>query len=445
MNNDPAPTGADRMPQVVGLDVDHLLELLPDVYTGEPHFSPQGTPRTEPVQAGQLQALARALASSPAWAQMEEAVMVVRTAPPMGIAVMGQLDAEDLSRLEGLPDQLESELRRVRYVNWQGIEEDCELLGQRLTDHLGREAIEQAQFVGIPRGGVVVLGLLAYVLDLRPDQLVGARTGGTTPDSQVTAAGIDRTPDSAPAGSQPALVVVDDCALSGLRFRRFLEEQTEGPVVFAHLYSHPTLRSKIEETEERVRAVLSACDLNDHAREILGPDYEAWRARWEERAGGDTYWLGRPDRLGFPWSEPEIGVWNPITEREEPGWRLIPPEACLRNRVEQRASANRVQFQPPATGPLRTTAGTYLGQFEDGAVLANLRTGKAVRLSGMAPAIWQCLLAEGGVTQAAEALARMYDADRQIIDQDAHRIYNEFVEAGFLEDADTEPAPAHDV
>ena len=449
MKKDATPTGADRMPRVVGLGIDHLLELLPAVYGGSPPTFPQEAPRTEPVRARQLEALARALASSPAWREMEDAVMVVRTAPPMGIAVMGHLDAEDLSRLEALPSQLESELRRIRYVGWPDVERDCERLGERLVEHLGKDAVREARFVGIPRGGVIVLGLLAYVLNLRPDQLpgqlAGTRLGGTTPLRQEMAADTDHAPPAETARSERALVVVDDCALSGLRFRRFLQEGTEGPVVFAHLYSHPILRSNIEKTEERVRAVLSARDLTDHARELLGPKYPAWRARWEKRTAGDAYWLGRPDRLGFPWSEPEIGVWNPVTEREEPGWRLIPPEACLRNRIEQRTHAGRVQLQPPATGPIRTTTGTYAGEFEDGSVLANLQTGRAVRLSGMAPAIWECLLAEGGTAQATEALARTYDADRQVIDRDTRRMYREFVEAGFLMECDTEPAPTHDV
>src|ERR671910_1255702 len=144
-----------------------------------------------------LQTLADALAVSPLWAEMPRATLVVRAAPDPLLGVVGYFDAAGRARLEALRWQLEHILPRLRYVGYAQAQEDCERLAARLVERFGRDELRGFRFVAIPRGGFIVLGMLAYILGLERSQLEAA-------------------PYSEHAGAP--LVVVDDCALSGVRF-----------------------------------------------------------------------------------------------------------------------------------------------------------------------------------------------------------------------------------
>jgi hypothetical protein len=179
----------------------------------------------------------------------------------------------------------------------------------------------------MPRGGFIVLGMLAYVLDLRPAQLA------PSPPSDVP------------------LVVTDDCAISGVRFSDMLDRCENRQVIFSHLYSHPDLRIAIERREPRVLACVSAQDLTDYAPAYYGDQYEAWRERWRQRPN-PGYWVGQPDHVCFAWNEPDTVFWNPVAQQAESAWRLLPPELCLKNRRKFAPEDARVQLQPEGKGPL---------------------------------------------------------------------------------------------
>ena len=102
------------------------------------------------------------------------------------------------------------------------------------------------------------------------------------------------------------LIVVDDCALSGVRLSQFLRGCGSSRVLFAPLYSHPELRTAIRRLEPRIEDVLSAAD-------ILGERIEADLA--------EGYWRGDTEPLAFPWNEPDRSIWNPAAERWEAAWR----------------------------------------------------------------------------------------------------------------------------
>jgi hypothetical protein len=165
------------------------------------------------VTETRLRTLADALSVSPLWAEMPRATLVVRPAPDPLLGVAGYFDGADRVRLGALRWQLERVLPRLRYVSYARAQEDCERLAARLVERFGRDELRDFRFVAIPRGGFVVLGMLAYILGLRGSQLEPPH------------------PPDAP------LVVVDDCALSGVRFGQFLERVDCSRVVFAHLYS----------------------------------------------------------------------------------------------------------------------------------------------------------------------------------------------------------------
>ena len=273
----------EASPQVFGLRVD-VEELLPPERFG---FGWDLTP------GERILALARGLASSPEWQEMEDAVLVVRVQPPYGLAVIGRFTPDQIPRVRRLPAALTSLLPRFRPVTYREVEEDCVLLGERLVETFGRQELHGLAYTGIPRGGLIVLGMLSYVLGLSRERL------------------------SQGAAHPGPLVVVDDCALTGRRFGEVLREHPGREVAFAHLYSHPDLRDAIRRRESRVIATPWARDLHGHASDILGPDHEAWVRRWIRNGYGRTRcaswvswraagsWIGGSRRLGGMKSDDE--------------------------------------------------------------------------------------------------------------------------------------------
>ena len=154
------------------------------------------------------------------------------------------------------------------------------------------------------------------------------------------------------------LVVVDDCALSGARFRQFIDKSENQRVIFAPLYSHPDLRTAIESRESRVLTCVSAQDLKDYGPEELKDEYPAWQERWHHRLEGSRYWVGQVDHVCFAWNEPDRVIWNPVTQQVETGWRVVPPELCLKNAPYLDSSRLQVRVQDEVIGPLAARGGS---------------------------------------------------------------------------------------
>lgn len=342
-----------------------------------------------------LPALARGLANSPAWREMPEAVLVVRRTPTPILGVVGRFDAAAEARLTTLGPQLAKRLASLRYVSYQRAEEDCERLANLLIERFGRDELRKFRFAAVPRGGLVVLGMLSYMLGLVHSQL------------------------EPPYPPDAPLVVVDDCALSGFRFDQFLARSESSQVIFAHLYSHPQLRAAVEAREPRVIACVGARDLHDHAPEILGAEYHVWRENWLARLGVDSgYWLGQPEHLCFPWNEPDVSVWNPFTERIERGWRVVPPEFCLKNRPAPGTESIPVQLQPDGVGSLRPSEQVLFGEFEGSIVVGNMQTKASYTLAGVAADMWKAVIEHGSLDEAALSLSEAYDVDLPTLQAD---------------------------
>ena len=358
--------------------------------------------------------LARALAAG-APPSAGPAMLVARPEPPL-LAAIGRFGPEDEARLQALHTRLRTHLGRTVYLDHRAAEAACERLAATLTARFGAAAIARMRFVGIPRGGLIVAGLLAYALDLRRSQLGFG-------------------PEEVDDGGGP-LVIVDDGVISGLRLAQFLEGRREREVVVATLYSHPDLRRAVREREPRVVEVVSAHDLKDHARDVRGDDYDAWHARWTARSDGRAFWLGEPDHVCFPWGEPESGAWNPVTGREEVGWRLIPPELSLKARHATRSAGWSARLQEPATGRHRVPQHVVHGELEGEVVVGHLETLETFTLSGIAADLWRAALTCRDDRAAAARVARAYDADPADVLADLHEFLTDLRAAGLLEEVD---------
>ncbi|MGH8883820.1 MAG: PqqD family peptide modification chaperone [Egibacteraceae bacterium] len=352
-------------------------------------------------------ALARALSMSSLWGD-SLAALIVRPPPNALLSALGYFDEAVQARLDDLCWRLLHGGSEIRYVGYRQAERDCVQLAANLRERWSLEELRRFRYVAIPRGGLVVLGMLSYVLDL-PHSALAPHDG----------------PDRA---GQP-LVVIDDCALSGARFRMFLRQCEHRPVIFAHLYSHPQLRAAIEGDEGGV-LVVSAHDLRDHAPEVFGQHYEAWRDGWRARVG--NYWVGQTEPLCFAWNEPDVTLWNPAAEQVERGWRLVPEEVCLKNRLPPGGAPVPVQVQPVARGPLVPAVDVVFGKLAGRLVVGNAQTGEAVALDSVAADMWEAIVAYGDEDAAAAALIESYDVARSRLRSDLARLVGEATARGLL-------------
>ena len=273
----------------------------------------------------------------------------------------------------------------LREVSWAQAERDAERLAAELVRRVPE--LDEAVFRAIPRGGLFVLGMLAYLIDLPADRLAPAADPGRT------------------------LVLVDDCALSGLRVRQALAAAGgRRRVVVAHLYSPPPVRRALA-GEPGVVACVAARDLEDRTAEVL-PDAEERRAaeqRWRERLG-DRAWYGLAEPVAFPWNEPDRPFWNALTGRVEDGWRLVPPHRSLKAR-------GRLGTQAPvssrrAAGPRwRLAEGVVWGDFDGVVWLCRTADRRVFSLTGVAADLWRWTAAGGGEAAVAARGAEVYAVD----------------------------------
>lgn len=307
---------------------------------------------------------------------------------PSGSQAPGTLRPVDAARLGTLPALVRRLRHTLRYVDYRRAEADCGILAARILDLYPRRELRRFAVRGVPRGGLIVLGMLSYHLGLDAEQLANEDDAGRP------------------------LLLVDDCALSGIRFRGVLGESEGSPVVFAHLYSHPAVRAAILEAEERVEACVAAIDLADHAREIYGDDYERWRTSGRDHLGG-PYWVGLPDLVCFAWSEPDRPIWNPVSRVLEEGWRLLPPHRCLEARAE---------LGPPpipVEDPTWRVANGVVGAAQDGRIwLYSLDTDQVYSLEGVGADMWRVLACWGSVEAGAAYLAGRYEAKPETLRRD---------------------------
>jgi hypothetical protein len=278
----------------------------------------------------------------------------------------------------------ERTIGRLRYIGYRDTEEAVAELGDRLRNLIGAREMQSLPYVAIPRGGLIVLGMLASMLDL-PREQVGAGRPGT--DGPV--------------------VIVDDCAQSGARFGAFLASRPEPRVIFAHLFSHPNLRAAVEAREPRVTCV-AARDLHDDGPEILAENYADTQDLWSARLGRQRYWIGDCERLCFPWNEPERVLWDPGTQDLATAWKLVPPPYCFKASGSGAASPPDIQVQPGGRGRLRPAPSVLYGRTNGEIVVVRIDSGEIFRLPGSADAFWSALVATGDAEAACRRLERRY-------------------------------------
>jgi hypothetical protein len=352
--------------------------------------------------------LSRALAHSPIWSRMGPACLILRPGPIPSLVALGRFDSADLARIGFLSRWLEEAVATTRYLTYDQVGEAVARLAERLRDTFGEEARE-FDYVGIPRGGLIVQGMLAYAMDLDADRL---ERGGDD--------------------HHRPLVVVDDCALTGSRFRRFVTGSPRRNLVFAHLCSTPQLRRALVAREPTVSHAVAAIDLRDLAPEWQGDGYPEWKERVEAQAGEGRYWIGQPEAVAFPWNEPDHNFWNPETEEVEWGWRIVPPERCLKKGARSHPDGIPVRTQAAPKGDLVPADHVFFGRWDGIVQVLDERNGHTSALGEVGSHIWAGLMEGESLELIARRIASRFAVDPDRARGDAEAFLEELLARGLL-------------
>ena len=307
-------------------------------------------------------------------------------------------DSSPLSKLEkielyALSVHARELKRQLRFVDYRQAERASVLLAERLRGLFSPSELAGFAFAPIPRGGFIVLGMLAYALNLRPDQLL------TRPDQT----------------GRP-LVVVDDCALTGLRFREFLGKTAVSPIIFAHLFSARRLREGILAQEERVTACVAAHDLGERPLPAAA----------QSPLGSQHYWQGSTELVAFAWSEPALLTSLLSSEPSSPNWRFVSPQLCLNNRMALGVDGR------PAAKPVAGVPESLLYSWADGVLLlADSASGEFFKLERLPAAMWRALAVLGHPEPALAWLQTEFETSLA----DVEGFWETAVAAGMLENA----------
>jgi len=290
-------------------------------------------------------------------------------------------------------------------VDYKKAEEDCEKLASKILAVYSPKELEPFYFMAIPRGGLIVLGMLSYLLNLKQSQF---------------------EPSGNP--NQPVMII-DDIALSGERISKILSKTKSSHVVIANLYSHPDLRKAILNKEPRVKNCFSANDLKDQARGNYPDkkDYHAWRQQMDEQMGG-RYWVGQVDLVGFAWSEPDYPFWNPVTRKLEDVWRSLPPHKCLKNK-----SLLGVLPDEPIKKDLQLSSSVIMGLFRNEIWLFHKDTKQIYSLTDVAAEMLRVIVSQGNIESSIKYLINRYDVEESILRLDVEKYVDALLEIKILE------------
>ena len=305
-----------------------------------------------------------------------------------------------IEQIAGFPKHIIDATFHLSYLQ---VEAQVKQLAAHLLAEFGSD-VRYFRYKAIPRGGLIVLGMLAYILNL------------------------ERKTFSVRSPNTP-LIIVDDCSLSGIRFHNTVRATKHQKIIFAHLYSNPSLRNSIENQEPRVIKCLAASDLQDMAPNYYKEKYHQWQQRWQQHQSV-RYWLGLPELVIFPWSEPDFRYWNPVIQGVESNWRLTSPDRCLKNWGQLGL--------PPVKNSMPQFRSAYqvaytISEKENEIILCDLQTEQVYGLKNIAADMWRTIVAYGNIDIAAKFLSAKYDVKDEILKQDLMNFVDELIFQGLLE------------
>jgi hypothetical protein len=360
--------------------------------------------------AQSLSAVARAVQAD--W-RVANLAFVVRRGSAPALFVFGDVDEPGRVRMDHLARQITRADHRAVYVGYAEARDLCAALAERLVDAYGARTVREFVYQPVPRGGLIVLGMLSYALNLTPDRLEISDDPGRP------------------------VVLVDDCVISGVRFTEHLSRVGDRRVICATLFAPADLLGASRDNNGV--EFVAAQELSDRAPDLYGAACDSWRRRWTERLGDRALWIGQPEYLCFAWNEPQSSFMNAATGELESGFRLVPPERCPGPALNTGTEPADVQFFHPGQGDLRAASGVVSLQLQDGRVaVAKFSAGAADResacfqLDETAGRMWALLRELPSVPEAAAQFCAEYDAPAGRMTEDMRRFADSLVSEGLL-------------
>ncbi|SFT85378.1 PqqD family protein [Halomonas saccharevitans] len=368
--------------------------------------------------------LAAAVRANPLWSRLPDSVLIGRCEPVPLLAVAGTFSDEQQVLLLQLRGYLDVLLHEREFVDYSQAEEVCGQLAERLVTVFGADTLQSAQFAAIPRGGLIVLGMLAYHLDLKPNQF-----------TSLEAADADRV-----------LFVIDDCSLTGKRFRECLSRIASDSVVFCPLYAPEALCAGIVAREPRVVNCIAGVSLKDTSPAQGVAGHEEWRRRRYAQLGEDFYWLGQTLGVAFAWCTPQTRRWDDVEGRFLEDWDVVPPSRSLKRRLLQRRLENDADAKYLPTLTLNMpTPGTELRVhdrvlwccWDDEVIVAKLPqraddAARVYRLIGISAEFWQLLMTHDAMQSIIQALWEQYQVARERLEADMTSLEDQLYAEGLL-------------
>lgn len=293
----------------------------------------------------------------------------------------------------------------LRYIDYLQAERYCCNLAQKIISYCGDD-LASAVAVGVPRGGIIVLGMLSYALGLGKNQLV----------------------HGSPSYRGDNVLVVDDCCLSGRRFREFVEQLDADRIIFAHLVSGPGVREEILARDPRVKVCLAVEDIEavDFASG-LNPRKNDLDSDCEHGPAAFRYAAAEP--VAFSWGEPQYPIWNASNKAYDEGWFHVTPRLCLESRVTldfcADTSTTDSGYDVPADALWKKQGEELL--------VWKRRADKVYRFNHTAADTWFALLMFGRLDAAASYIAKRYGIEVEKAMEDASEAVRDFLERGLLE------------
>jgi hypothetical protein len=339
-----------------------------------------------------------ALASSPLEWLPNSARLVFRAdpTPVLGILDVTEYAANEL--LDLVHRELVDAVERSRFVGQKELSRLVRHLASSLNIVLGKR-LEEASVVEIPRGGLFVKGYLSYRFPL---------------------------PLFSSAATNTPVFLVDDISLSGRRVTEWIDRFPDREIIVATLFSPPQVRDAVIARHGERVSWINAEDMKTFGETAPHPD-----------ESDPPPWRGITEHICFPWTEPDRGIRLKGTSEFFTGFRLIPPEHCLKNQVQFERNRDRVKIVGNETGWIKTAPGVLWADIDDVVHLADTERGRSQKLEGSAAQFWISAFKFEKKDDAIAHLARLYDIDKSRLEGDFDQFIHELVAEGIVFPAET--------
>ena len=199
-------------------------------------------------------------------------------------------------------------------------------------------------------------------------------------------------------------------------------------IIFSPLYSSPELRSAITEREPRVRACISAHDL-ESCMDSVEEDQRSFQEIFGAPDKSD-YWNGLTDYLCFAWNEPGFVFLNPVTKKIDGIWTIFPHEVCLKNGPVRIP----IRVKPDIRAEFCVAENFVTIHSDDSVTIDNLVTHDRYVLKGIAAEMWNALMEYGNQEALLTKFVNEYDIDQITLKGDISDFTRNLLSRGILKD-----------